>query len=50
MVAAAYRDVKRVIRARPVVVGSMIAILIAFNLGSRFFFAVVDPGRLSFAR
>jgi len=28
----------------------MIAILIAFNLGNRFFFAVVDPGRLSFAR
>ena len=49
-VAAAYRDVKRVIRARPVVVGSMIAILIAFNLGKRFFFAAVDPGRLSFVR
>jgi len=28
----------------------MIAILIAFNLGSRFFFAVVDPARLSFVR
>jgi hypothetical protein len=43
-VTTAYRDVGRVIQAMPVLTGTMIAILIAFNLASLFFLPVPSLG------
>jgi hypothetical protein len=43
-VKTAYIDVWRVIHAMPVLVGSMIAILIAFNLASLFLLPAPSPG------
>src|ERR1700719_1538884 len=40
----AYSDVWRVIHAMPILVGSMIAILIAFNLGTLFVRPAPSPG------
>jgi hypothetical protein len=43
-VKTAYRDVGRVIHAMPILVGSMIAILIAFNLAGLFILPASTPG------
>jgi hypothetical protein len=43
-VTTAYRDVGRVIHAMPVLTGTMIAILIAFNLASLFILSAPSPG------
>jgi hypothetical protein len=45
-VTTGYRDVGRVIHAMPVLAGTMMAILIAFNLASLFFLPAYSPGRV----